>query len=118
MRDDFRVGLGNERVTLLLQFALEIEIVLDNAVVDDDDLARAVAVRVRVLFSGTAVRRPPRVADAILARQRIQRDDVLELRELAGAAAELDGAVMDDGDACRVVAAVFETAKAVDENGN
>ena len=32
---------------------------------DDDDLAGAVAVRVRVLFGGPAVRGPARVADAV-----------------------------------------------------
>ena len=45
VRDDLGVGLGDERVALLLQLLLQIEVVLDDAVVDDDDLAGAVAVR-------------------------------------------------------------------------
>ena len=52
---------------------LQVEVVLDDAVVDDDDLAGAVAVRMRVLLGRAPVRRPARVADAVVARQRIGR---------------------------------------------
>ena len=44
VRDDLRVGFGDELVALLLKLLLQIEVVLDDAVVDDDDLAGAVAV--------------------------------------------------------------------------
>ena len=54
-----------------LQLLLQIEIVLDDAVVDDDDLAGAVAVRMGVLLGRPAVRRPARVADAVVAGDRI-----------------------------------------------
>ena len=67
VRDDLGVGLGDERVALALQLVLQVEVVLDDAVVDDDDLAGAVAVRVRVLLGRPAVRRPARVADAVVA---------------------------------------------------
>ena len=93
VRDDLGVGLGDERVPLALQLLLQIEIVLDDAVVDDDDLAGAVAVRMRVLLGRPAVRRPARVADAVVAGERIGADDLLEVRQLAGAAAQVDGAV-------------------------
>ena len=69
VRDDFGVGLGDELVALPLQLLLQVEVVLDDAVVDDDDLAGAVAVRVRVLLGRPAVRRPARVADAVVARR-------------------------------------------------
>ena len=116
VRDDLGVGLGDELVPLALELVLQIEVVLDDAVVDDDDLAGAVAVRMGVLLGRPAVRRPPRVADAVVARDRVQRDDVLEPRELAGAAPQLDGAVVHDRDARRVVAAVFEPPQPVDEH--
>jgi hypothetical protein len=48
-------------VPLRLQLVLQLEVVLDDAVVDDHDLAGAVAVRVRVLLGRTAVRGPARV---------------------------------------------------------
>ena len=70
VRDDLGVGLGDERVPFLLQLLLQIEVVLDDAVVDDDDAAGAVAMRMRVLFGRAAVRRPARVADAVLAVDR------------------------------------------------
>ena len=44
------------------------------------------------------------------------RDHFLEVRELAGAAAKVDLAVADDGDAGRIVAAVFEPPQPVDED--
>ena len=69
VRDDLGVGFGDEHVALPLQLLLQIEVVLDDAVVDDDDLAGAVAVRVRVLLGRPAVRRPARVADAVVARR-------------------------------------------------
>ena len=103
----------------LLELALQLEVVLDDAVVDDHDPAGAVAVRVRVLFGRTAVRRPARVADAVLALERIaSRSTSSRLRQLAGAAPQLDVAVAHDRDAGRVVAAVFEPAQPVDEDGN
>ena len=75
VRDDLGVGLGDERVPFRLQLALQIEVVLDDPVVDDDDAAGAVAVRMRVLFGRPAVRRPARVADAVVALERIDADD-------------------------------------------
>ena len=41
------------------------QIVFDDAVVDDDDAAGAIAVGVGVFFGRTAMRGPARVADAI-----------------------------------------------------
>ena len=65
MRDDLGVGLGLELVSLRLQLVLQLEVVLDDAVVDDDDAAGAVAVRMRVLLGRPSVGRPARVADAV-----------------------------------------------------
>ena len=67
VRDNLGVGLGDELVPFLLQLLLQVEVVLDDAVVDDDDPAGAVAMRMRVLFGRAAVRRPARVADAVFA---------------------------------------------------
>ena len=118
VRDDLGVGLGDELVALLLQLLLQIEVVLDDAVVDDDDLAGAVAVRMGVLFGRPAVRRPARVADAVVAGKRIGVDDLLEVRQLAGAAAQVDRAVAHDRHARRVVAAIFEPPQPVDQHGH
>src|SRR5262245_1220002 len=118
MRDDLRVGLGDEGVPLPLQLAFQIEVVLDNAVVDDDNLASAVAVGMCVLFGGTSVRGPARMADAVVAGNRIGADDLLEVRQLAGTAPEADRAAANHRAAGRVVAAVLKLAESVDENRN
>ena len=116
MRDDLRVGLGDEHVALALQLVLQIEVVLDDAVVNDDDAARAVPMRVGVLLSRPAVRCPARVPDAVGAGERMGVNHRFQVRELAGAAAQVDGAVVHDGHARRVVASVLELPEAVDEN--
>ena len=67
VRDDLGVGLRLELVPGRLQLLLELEVVLDDAVVDDDRAAGVVAMRMRVLLGGSAVRGPARVADAVVA---------------------------------------------------
>ena len=106
-----------KRVPFLLELALQIEVVLDDAVVDDDDAAGAVAVRMRVLFGRAAVRGPAGVPDAVVAVERLGGDDIFEPRQLAGAPPQLDRAVAHDRDAGRVVAAILEPPQAVDEDG-
>src|SRR5260370_5359699 len=94
MGHDFRVCFGGERVTFLLQLFLELEVVLDNAVVDDDDFAGAVAMRVGILLSRTAMRGPARMTDAVSAIKRRFGDDFFEIAELAWGAADLQVAVL------------------------
>ena len=78
MGDDLSVGLGDEAMALRLEVVLQLEVVLDDAVVDDDNAAVAVGVRMRVFLGRTAVSRPPRVADAELAVDRIPREHVVQ----------------------------------------
>ena len=85
VRDDLGVRLGDEGVALLLQLLLQIQVVLDDAVVHDDDLAGAVPVRVGVLLGGPSMGGPPGVSDAVGARQRMQGDHVFETRQLSRA---------------------------------
>ncbi len=62
--DGLGVGLGAEDVTGRLELVAQLDEVLDDAVVDDRQLAGAVDVRVGVEVVGAAVRRPARVAQA------------------------------------------------------
>ena len=105
-------------MTELLQLALEVQVVLDDAVVHDDDLAGAVLVRMGVLFGGPAVRGPARVPDAVNPFERLGVDGLLEIHELARASAALDLPVAHDRDARGVVAAIFEAPQAVDQDGH
>ena len=61
---NFRVRFGAELMSRRLKALLERQKVLDDAVVNDHDLAGAVAVRVRVVLIRLAVRGPARVAHA------------------------------------------------------
>ncbi len=77
--DDFGVGFGDELVALGGEFALEVEVVLDDAVVDDDDAAGAVAMGMGVFFGGAAVRGPAGVADAEGAVERMLAEDFFKI---------------------------------------
>ena len=85
---------------------------------DDDDAAGAVAVRMGVLFSGTAVRGPARVADAEGAIERILAQNLFKVRQLSCRAAQIElvAAGVADGDASRVVAAIFEAPQPLDDD--
>ena len=63
------------------------KVILDDAVVDHHDVARAIAVRVRILFGGTSVRGPARVADAEGAFDRSGADGLFQVAQFAGGAA-------------------------------
>ncbi len=103
----------------LSELLLEREIVLDDAVVDHDDLAGAVAVRMGVLFGGTSVSGPARVADAVGAVHRLEADDLFEVAQLALGAADFEPfAVAGDRDARGVVSAILEPLEAIEDHGN
>jgi hypothetical protein len=97
---------------------LQREEVLDDAVVDDDDVAGAVAVRVRVVLVRLAVRGPAGVAHAEVAVERRLVELLLEIRQLPFGADDLHSAAVDHGDAGAVVAAVLQFPEAADEDGN
>ena len=71
VRDHLGVRLGHEHVARGLQPRLQGEVVLDDAVVDHDDAPGGVLVGVGVLLGGPAVGRPARVADAVVAGERL-----------------------------------------------
>src|ERR1700722_10329485 len=117
--DDLGVGFGDELVALGDEGALEGEIVFDDAVVDDDEGAGAVAVGVGVLFGGAAVGGPAGVADAVGPVEGRVGDDGFQVPELAGGSAELEGVAGSGyGDAGGVVAAVLEAAQAFNDDGD
>ena len=65
VRDDLGIGFGDEPVAVGLERRLEVEIVLDDAVVHDHQAARAIPVGMSVFLGGAAVGGPPRVAQAV-----------------------------------------------------
>ncbi len=119
VRNNFGVGFGDELVAFTLEHFLQLQVVFDDAVVDDDKLPGAVPVGMRVLFRGAAVRGPACVADAVRAGDGRLLDDLFEVAQFARGAADfhLAGAI-DHGNAGRIVAAVFQAAEAINDQGN
>jgi hypothetical protein len=117
VRDDLGVGLGDEPVPLRLQLVPQLEVVLDDAVVNHDQPSRAVAVRVGVFLGGPTVRRPARVSEAEAPIQRVGRDDLLQVAQLARRPANRQLAlIVDQCDPGRVVAAVLQPAQPLDQH--
>ena len=112
--DAFGVGIGGEDVAQRAQFAAQAFVILDDAVMDDGDIARDM--RVGVLFARHAVCRPARVGDASDGRYAGRRR--FEFGDTTGRADALDGAVADDGQAGRVITPIFELLQAFDQYGN
>jgi hypothetical protein len=115
--DRLGIGLGDERMAGGGELLAQRQEVLDDAVVDDDDLAACVPVRVGVLLARRPVGGPARVADAERAFQRLVAEHRLEVGELAGGAAHLELAVdVDHRDAGGVVAAILEQLEPVEKD--
>ncbi len=87
--DHLSVGFGSELVALFLELSFEGEIIFDDAIMDDDDPAGAVAMGMGVLFGGAAVSGPTSVSDAVGAIQRFIADDVFQIAQLALGAPDL-----------------------------
>ena len=116
--DDFGVGLRPEDMTLGLQLCLQGEIILDDAVVDDDDPARAVDVGMSVGFAWAPMGRPPGMTEAVGALDRRAAQALLQSGDLAPDPAKADASTAGDGHSGRVVSAVFKLFQALEQNGD
>src|SRR6266581_2271912 len=83
-----------------------------------NDTACAVAVRMRVLFGRTPVRRPACVAETELACDRLSQEELFEILQLAGGAADLKVFSIDNCNTRRVIAAVFQRSKPTHDYGD
>ena len=117
---DLGVGVAGKLHAGLLQLVAQGGEVLDDAVVDDGDLAGGVAMRVCVAVGGTAVGRPAGVPQAGGAAQGPRRhlgDRVLEVLQPAGTATDGEFAlVVNQSDSRRVVAPVLHPAQCVHDD--
>ena len=83
---------------------------------NDDHLARLVAVRVSVLLGRAPVRRPTRVSDAVISVERVQANAFLKVAELPFRTPKFKMlSPVDHRDARRIVTAIFELPEAVDD---
>jgi hypothetical protein len=88
--DDLGVGVARKAHATILELAPERDVVLDDPVVDDGDLARDVRVGVR--FARATVRGPARVADPRRPHERGFQERAFEMGELADRSDDLDTA--------------------------
>ena len=119
MGENLGVGIAREAMTSTFKFLAQLCEVLDDTVVHDSDPTVAARVRMRVRNARATVRCPTSMTDAA-GRCGV---DVLELGletgHLPNATVHVElhggGRLPLEGDACRVVAAIFEPFKAIDE---
>jgi hypothetical protein len=72
-----------------------------------------------ILFTGTAVRGPAGVANAIGAVEGLGADDFLQVSQLAFCAADLESvAVAGYGDSGGIVSAIFQASQAINDDRN
>jgi hypothetical protein len=113
VRDHLGVGLAAEfgaaRNQALTQFAE----ILDDAVMHDRDMFGGM--RMGVGLGRPAMCRPPCVADAGIAAERLALELLLQRDEFAFGAAALQHAMIERGDASRVIAAILETLERIDQ---
>ncbi len=91
--DDLRIGIGAKSVALFAQAAFQIEVILDDAVVDDHETARVV--RMGINFRRSSMGRPTGVADTGLADQRLCLEIVFQVDQLAFSTADIDFALAE-----------------------
>ena len=116
VRHDLGVGLGDEGVPLGGQLVAELAIVLDDPVQDDRDLLRVAArQRMCVLFRDAAVRRPARVAEAVVRQRAVLAGGLFQVLEVADRADVVESAGLTQRDPGRVVASVLEALEALEE---
>jgi hypothetical protein len=115
---DLGVGLARELGPGIQELLLQLGEVLDDAVVDERELAVVAEVGVRVAVCGAAVGRPAGVADAgVAVGQRLLAEVLRQDAELAGALARAHLArVREHRDAGRVVPPVFEPLQPSEEH--
>ena len=116
MRDDLGVGLGLELAAVRRKPFFQRQIIFDNAVMNDDDLARLVAVRMGILLGRPPVRRPTRVPDAVIPVERMQPNAFFKIPQLAfGPPKSKDDDRHRRPRSRRIIPAILELSQAVND---
>jgi hypothetical protein len=100
------------------EFSLQFEIILDNAVVNHDEAASAIAMGMRVFLCRASMRGPTGVANAEGPIERVLTENLFEVDELALGAADFKRGARRaaDSDARRVVSAIFQSPQSLDDD--
>src|SRR6266516_4001898 len=114
MREYFRVGLRRKfLVAVAKQLVLDPLIIFDHAVMHEREFSAGVEMWMRVLVGRFSVRCPACMADAECALDGLVGHQPRKSGNASGAFARFDMVTICDGDAGRVIPAVFEAAKTI-----
>ncbi len=118
MGQHFGVRFGREMVlTLPQKRILDLRIILDHAIVDEGKFTALIEMRMRILIGRLAVGRPTRVTDAVGPGRGRVGHQLREPGDASRALARLDMVTIDDRDAGGIIAAVFEPAQPIEQDG-
>lgn len=107
--DDFGIGFGGEFVPASEQIVSQIDVILDDAVVNDGEFT--VFVGVSIGFAGSSVRSPSRMSDAGVSAHGFNGEPGDEGLEFSVSSSEVDIAFVADGDSGGIIASVSEPAE-------
>src|SRR6185436_10860607 len=116
MGDNFGIGFRREAVTVRLELGLQLEVVLQDAVVDDGKAPAAVAMGVSIVVRWAPVGCPARVPEAYDPAQRFQSDEAVESVDATDASPHFETCGGLYREPCGVIAAVLEPAKALEKD--
>src|SRR5690606_17400437 len=109
--NDLGVSLGLENAAISCQPFLKRQIIFDNAIVNDNNFAGLITMRMCIFFGRTSVRCPACMADAVCSVQRIKPDGVLEIAQFALSTPQRKLMLfINYGNARRIVSAIFQFA--------
>ena len=115
LRRNLRIGLRLKHRAARHKLRAELRVVLDDAVVHDHNVAHPV--RVRILLNRPSMRRPARVRDTYRSDHGSRHEGPLQVCQLALRPNPNQLLAVVDGKARRVVAAVLQAPKPLDEDG-
>ena len=115
MGEHFRVGLGLELVARFQQPFFQQQVVFNNAIVDQEELAAAIRVRVSIHHAGLAVRGPARVGDSRHALGSGVPHLAFEFGDLADGPGKIGRAIRNEN-AARIVAAVLQPLQSLNQD--
>src|SRR5579859_4216599 len=98
-------------MSLLDQFLFERNIIFDDTVVDDDNFAFAVGMRMGILFRWFSVRRPACVPETQRPVEGVLLQNFFQIGKLARASPQLNGSPVEDGDASGIISAIFKASQ-------
>ena len=91
------VGLRLENMAFLLELGAERQIILDDAIMNQDEAPTGVEMRMSVLVGDATMGSPARVTDPKMAMGRTCRDDLTQIRNTPDSLANLDASAVDRG---------------------